>query len=575
MFTKFKEEVATVLTQALKETGYETESDLLDLSLEESQHADIATSISFKLAKIHKQNPKEIANKIFNAIVISEDTLISEKKVVGPYINFFVNREFLNKTLYNILSPQKKVIKEKVIIEHTSANPNGPLHVGHIRNSVIGDTLARIFKKAGYDVETQYYVNDMGRQIAIVVWGLDNFEFDKSKKSDHAIADVYIKANRVIQEIARPSEKSENRQALVHKKSEIDTLMQKYEKGDKETVEKFENAVNLAISGIKTTLEKMNIHHDRYIWESEFVRSGFIKEVVENIKSNGKIQIENNALIVLLEGFEKGLVIQRGDGTSLYSTRDIAYHVWKANQCHKMINILGADHKLISSQLKAVLKIINCTQPEIVIFEFVGLPSGSMSTRRGKFISADELLEEVEKQAFLEVDRRRSDMDLNFKKKVANSVGIGAVRYDIVKVSADKATTFDWKSALDFEKRGAPFIQYAHARACNILKKANQNIESLEFDPNLLILSQEIDLIKKLSKFSYVINRSAQELKPHLFATYARELAELFNQFYRYVPVISAEDIRRIKARLALVNCSRIVLADTLATLGIDAPEEI
>ncbi|MFQ6118763.1 MAG: arginine--tRNA ligase, partial [Methanosarcinales archaeon] len=452
--------------------------------------------------------------------------------------------------------------KEKVIIEHTSANPNGPLHVGHIRNSVIGDTLARIFKKAGYDVETQYYVNDMGRQIAIVVWGLDNFEFDESKKSDHAIADIYIKANRVLEE--NPD-----------KKNEIDTLMQKYENGDPKTIEKFENAVNLAISGIKTTLEKMNIHHDRYIWESEFVRSGFIKEVVENIKSKGKIQIENNALIVLLEGFEKGLVIQRGDGTSLYSTRDIAYHVWKANQCHKMINILGADHKLISSQLKAVLKIINCTQPEIVIFEFVGLPSGSMSTRRGKFISADELLEEVEKQAFLEVDSRRPDMDLDFKKKVANSVGIGAVRYDIVKVSADKATTFDWKNALDFEKRGAPFIQYAHARACNILKKANQNIESLEFDPNLLILSQEIDLIKKLSKFSYVINLSAKELKPHLFATYARELAELFNQFYRYVPVISAEDIRTSKARLALVNCSRIVLANTLDALGIDAPEEI
>ncbi|MFQ6063569.1 MAG: arginine--tRNA ligase, partial [Methanosarcinales archaeon] len=423
MFTKFKEEVASVLTQALKETGYETESDLLDQSLEESQHADIATSISFKLAKIYKQNPKEIANKIFNAIVISEDSLISEKKVVGPYINFFINREFLNKTLYNILSPQKKERKkkEKVIIEHTSANPNGPLHVGHIRNSVIGDTLARIFKKAGYDVETQYYVNDMGRQIAIVVWGLDNFEFDESKKSDHAIADIYIKANRVLEE--NPD-----------KKNEIDTLMQKYENGDPKTIEKFENAVNLSISGIKTTLEKMNIHHDRYIRESEFVRSGFINEVVENIKSNGKIQIENNALIVDLsaEGFEKGLVIQRGDGTSLYSTRDIAYHVWKANQCHKMINILGADHKLISSQLKAVLKIINCTQPEIVIFEFVGLPSGSMSTRRGKFISADELLEEVEKQAFLEVDSRRPDMDLDFKKKVANSVGIGAVRYDIV-----------------------------------------------------------------------------------------------------------------------------------------------
>ena len=214
-------------------------------------------------------------------------------------------------------------------------------------------------------------------------------------------------------------------------------------------------------------------------------------------------------------------------------------------------------------------------EPEIVIFEFVSLPEGSMSTRRGVFISADEVLEEVEKAAYEEVNKRRPDTDDEFKKKVAQMVGIGAVRYDIVRVSPEKATTFDWKEALDFEKQGSPFIQYAHARACSIIKNAQEEGIAFEiFDPNLLVEEQEVALIKKLSSFENVIDKAAQELKPNTVAIYARELADAFNQFYRYVPVLSAEMEYRA-VRLALVDCSRIVLANVLDTLGIAAPESM
>jgi arginyl-tRNA synthetase len=564
MFLRFKDEVLSILSSATDRAGFETD----DMALNESPHADIASSVAFKLASKYKRNPKEICGIIYNNIKIPPDSYIDRAEMAGPYINFFVSRIFLNETVLRVLLERENFgnlnYKGKVIIEHTSANPDGPLHVGHIRNSVIGDTLARILKRAGYDVETQYYINDMGRQIAVVVWGLSNFKFDKTKKKDHAIAEVYINANKTLVDEKEHS-------------PEVDELMKKYEAGDPETAKKFKDAIDIAMNGIKETLWRMNIHHDKFVWESQFVSAGEVNRIIERIKTIDRAGIKEGALMVDLSdlGIQKSLVIQRSDGTSLYTTRDLAYHEWKAAQCDRMIDILGADHKLISSQLKAMLRILGIKEPEIVIFEFVSLPEGSMSTRRGVFISADELLDEVENAAYSEVNKKRPDTDEDFKKKVAAFVSTGAVRYDIIKVSPDKATTFDWKEALDFEKQGAPFIQYAHARACSILKNAQEEgIVYENFDANLLLEEQEIALIKKLAGFDNAIDSTAGELKPNLLAIYAREVADAFNQFYRYVPVLASEPEFR-NARLALVDCSRIVLANALDTLGIFAPESM
>ncbi len=564
MFLKFKDEVSSILSNAAAKAGFETK----DMALSESPHADIASSVSFKLSSKYKRSPKEICETIYKNIKIPPDSYIDHAELTGPYINFFVSRSFLNETILRVLLERENFgnlnNRGKAILEHTSANPDGPLHIGHIRNSVIGDTLARILKRAGYEVETQYYINDMGRQIAVVVWGLSNFKFDETKKKDHAIAEVYINANK----------------SLVDEKEhspEVDEIMKKYESCDPATTKKFKDAIDTAMQGIKESLLRMNIHHDKFIWESLFVRSGEVNRMIERIKKIERAEIKDAALMVDLSdmGIQKPLVIQRSDGTSLYTTRDLVYHEWKAAQSDRMIDILGADHKLISSQLKAMLRILGIKEPEIVIFEFVSLPEGSMSTRRGVFISADELLDEVEKAAYSEVTKKRPDTDEDFKKKVAAFVSIGAVRYDIVRVSPEKATTFDWADAVDFEKQGAPFIQYAHARACSIIRNAREGgIAYGNFDTNLLLEEQEITLIKKLASFESAIDSGARELKPNLLAIYARELADAFNQFYRYVPVLAAEPEFR-NARLALVDCSRIVLANALDTLGIFAPESM
>jgi arginyl-tRNA synthetase len=562
MFLKFKDEVSSVLTKALKDAGFEAD----DLALDESPHADISSSVAFRLAPKYRKSPKQICEAIHKHIKVLPDSYIDRAEATVPYINFFASRAYLNETVLRVLLDRENFgnlnNRGKVILEHTSANPDGPLHIGHIRNSMIGDTLARILKRAGYDVETQYYINDMGRQIAVVVWGLMNIKFDVTKKKDHAIADVYIAANKTLVDEKEHS-------------PEVDAIMKQYEIGDADTKRKFKDAIDTAMEGIEQTLDRMNIHHDKFVWESQFVRTGEVNRMMDRVKKLENTMLKDGAFMVDLKeaGIEKPLVIQRSDGTSLYTTRDLAYHEWKAQRCERMIDILGADHKLISSQLKAVLRILKLREPEVVIFEFVSLPEGSMSTRRGVFISADELLDEVKKAAYVEVSKKRPETDEEFRQKVAEFVSIGAVRYDIVRVSPEKATTFDWAEAVDFEKQGAPFIQYAHARACSIIRNAQDEGMSFEnFDAGVLLEEQETALIKKLAGFENAIDKAACELKPNLIAIYARELADAFNQFYRYVPVISAEPEFRA-VRLALVECSRIVLANTLDTLGIVAPE--
>ena len=564
MFLDFMSEVEGLLHAALGSCGYKVEEGVNNLGLDVSPHSDLASSVAFRLAPVLKKSPMAIAKEIHQAL--SQDYRYVQKvELSGPYLNFFMNQRFLETVLLQALADNAWTgrMRDLVIVEHTSANPDGPLHVGHIRNSVIGDTLVRIMRRAGCTVDAQYYVNDMGRQEAMVVVGCDHFQLDGSK-ADHAIAKVYIAANRLMETNPKIRE-------------EADLVIQRYEAGDEETVAKIQSAIKYAIGGIEETLHRMNILHDSYHWESEFVRKGDVAEIVGQLEKTGLTEYEEGAFQLDLTkfGFEKKMVLKRTNGTSLYITRDLAYHRYKSQNSDRSVDILGADHKLVSGQLRTALRLLGIREPEVVIFEFVSLPTGSMSTRKGKFISADELLDEVEKQAYEEVRLRRPEEGEAFLKEVAAQVAAGAVRYDVVKVSPDKATTFDWKQALDFEKLSAPFIQYSHARACSILRKGEEGQEGQEGAPvqaDLLTGENEIALIKKIAEFDLVIDRAARELKPHQLATYARELAESFNHFYRYSPVLDAEPKLR-QARMALARAAKNALRTTLETLGIQALE--
>jgi len=564
MFLAFKQETERILKQALADASYAVNES--DLELVESEHADLSSRIAFSLARRNQQSPAAIAAKIVQQLQLpAEETLIADAKAVGPYINFAVNDRFFQETLERLRGDEPFAAQkhQKIILEHTSANPDGPLHIGHLRNAVLGDVLTRVLRCAGYEVETQYYLNDMGRQIAVVVWGGDRMVYDNGKKADHAVAEVYIAANRQLE--AQPE-----------LGAEVEELMRRYEAGDTAIMQKYDAAVTKCLTGIQESLKQLQIEHDRFVWESDFVRGGAVKGVIEELKQKSEIKHEGSALLLQLDGIEKALVIQRTDGTSLYTTRDLAYHRWKGERCDRVIDVFGKDHELVTQQLAKALELIGVRVPEFVIFAFVSLPTGSLSTRAGRYISVDELIEKIVERAYLEVAKRRGDLQDDAKREIARKVGIGALRYDMVKVSPDKHILFDMEEAVDIEKKGAPFIQYAHARACSILRAAQVKGYAVAdaYDASLLRHPNEAALIKQLAKFSYVIETAAADLKTHQVAKYARELAETFNMFYKDCPVLNAEDNLR-NARLALVDCARIVLQAVLAVLGIEAPQEM
>ncbi len=547
-------DIYTTIGNAIKESTGVTDALLVD----GGEHADLASTVAFALAKQKKQAPVKIAQDLAAALANNPALTGIKIEAKGPYLNFIFGSAYVSDAIRDAVQPGYGNLPKKpvrVVLEHTSANPNGPLHVGHIRNSIIGDTLARAFRKAGYPLEVQYYVNDMGRQIAIVVWGFDNLDsaIQAGEKEDSHIARVYIAANREI-------EKDEGIT------QQVNTLMQLVENGDPATVKKFRREVSRCLDGFKVTMMDLNVTHDRFVWESDFIRNGNTERIINKLKRLPQARDEETLALDLTEfGFSNKYVIRRSDGTSVYAARDLAFHAWKGANFDRIIDVLGADHKLIGAQLQCTMKLLGEKVPEIVHFEFVSLPEGSMSTRAGKFVSADDLITEIRKRAFEEVTVRRPELDDETRRSIARSVGLAAIRYDIVKVSPEKSTVFDWKEALDFERQSGPYIQYAHARACSIMEKAGLFTECFELETE-----QEIALAKEIARFPRIIKSVVTELRPHILAIYARELADTFNSFYHFEPVLKSEGKVRDR-RLTLVKAAQNTLKESLQTLGIDA----
>jgi arginyl-tRNA synthetase len=334
------------------------------------------------------------------------------------------------------------------------------------------------------------------------------------------------------------------------------------------------------LEGIKESLCRINIDIDTYIPESTFVYDKSVEQVVLELKKTSYCHEEDGAFYLDMEPFgiqgrNTKFFFLRNDGTTLYATRDIAYHQWKAHHADLLVNVLGEDHKLESKQVAMALQLLNTKiLPHVVFYAFVSLPGGKMSTRQGRVVYLDELIDECIERAYAEVKKRRAnELTDSQMKKIAEIVGIGSLRYNIIKVQAEKDIEFKWEDALNFEGNAVPFIQYAHARACSILSKTKEKQRTP--DATQLLHVSEVVLMKQLARFPVIIDDACNGCKPHVLANYVFETASAFNQFYRDCPVLSEQNDLLRSSRLALVDATRIVLHNALELLGITAPEEM
>ena len=375
---------------------------------------------------------------------------------------------------------------------------------------------------------------------------------------------------------------------------QVAKLIQNYEAGEKTEKQLLREVCELCLSGFRDTLASVEISMDCWDWESDLIWRGDVQNAISNLKKTPFVFEENGVLEFDAEkvaddldlkaklGISKDheitpLTLARADGTSLYTTRDIAYHLWKFTQAERVVNVIGMEQTLPQLQLKLALSALGHPDyiPKLTHFAYslVRLPGYRMSSRRGRYITLDEVMEGAAERAYSEVSRRSPFLSEEEKRKISEFVGKGAVKYALIAVDPTKHVVFTWDRVLDFEKNSAPYIQYSHARACSILRKASLKTENADYA--LLTDSLEKDIMLTLARFPEIFVDSANNLKPNAIADYVNSLADKFNKFYTKLPVIKAESEQLAAARLALVDAVRIVLRNCLMLLGIEAPQKM
>jgi len=583
MFLTLRSAVEGALADALADLGYPTD----DLGIEEPPEdvdAVLASSVAFRLAGDAGAPPPQVAGEVAEAVDVDALEYVSAVTTQGPYVNFLPSDAYYAATLsagQDDAFGRLESKDESVVVEHTSANPSGPIHVGRARNPILGDAVANVVDFAGYDVDRHYYVNDAGRQMAVFTWAYETFDeadLESEPERDRIEYDLvryYRKGNAFLEE--GPEDAVEEAEA------EVQGIMQGLEDGDEETYERVTEVVDQMLDGMTACLARLPAEFDEFVKETRFMFDGSVDDAVDRMKEMDEAVYEEDAwqLDLSNHGIEKNFVFLRSDGTSLYATRDLAHHEWKFENYDRAVTVLGEDHALQADQLTTTLDLLgnDVSQLEQVVYSYVNLPGGaSMSTRAGTGIDLDDLLDEAVDRARDEVEDRLDDRirddDLTEDdvERIAHQVGIGAVRYDIVSKQPTKAITFEFERALDFEAQSAPYVQYVHARACGILDE----VEAVpEFDASALEREEARDLIRTIARFPAVVEEAADSLEPHVVATYTREFAEAFNAFYRECPVLSEDDPETRAARIALVAAARHTVANALGLLGVAAPDSM
>ena len=629
------DEIRELLSTSLSNLGYNQQ----DFNISESprkEFGDLSCNVAFLLSKKLKKKPFDIANEIIKEELNpyierkkankSVSFILSVESHPSGYINFKAN-------IVNLASHTLKAVLEnsnygfmnighyqKITIEHTSINPNKALHVGHMRNVIIGDILYRILKATNYEARVLNYIDDSGLQVADIVvgfkfGGLPLYANDKSIKFDQYCGDeVYVKINEMYKDDHNLQEKRR-------------LVLKEIEQGTSEIAQ---FALEISVRVLKDQLKtcwRMKAHYDLLNFESHIVISGLWSKSFEMLKQNCiatlQTQGKNKDCWVIPQDNEEEKVIVRSDGTVTYIAKDIPYAAWKLglvedpffyyrfadqwdgsilwattldpkvgngehpcfNSSEKVITVIDSRQARLQRIITKVLSLLQGNNDKYYHLAYeamtlssetaksLGLNIGDrqfmhISGRKGIYVNADYVLNKLQITAYREVKKRNPDLSDDDANTIAEEIGISAIRYNLTKQDLDKIITFDIVDSLSLEGNTGPYLQYTYARSQRILEKYGKKIKSGDF---LLIQEYEANLIKIIAKMDLVIEEAVKTLDPKLPAKYAYDLATAFNLFYEKVPVLREKNKEIMLSRLVLVKCFGITLKNIFSVLGISA----
>lgn len=509
-------------------------------------------------------NPIEIANLIrekFN----DEENNFSLIKVMGPYINFYLNYEKFNAEVikdieindhYGSLNQENN---EALLIEHTSINPNAEPHIGRCRNSLIGDFMSNLYGFTGYEVERHYFINDIGKKIALLVIGIEEYGLKDGNFS--SILDTYVKISNRAKE-----DESIDQKAFYY--------LQQVESGNTEMVQKFKEITDICVERQLQIFDTLDIHFDVFTHESDFVYNNYLDNILKRLDKTGRLhEDELGRLYVDLSGYdiptrEPVLVLTRSNKTSLYPMRDIAYTIHKIelNPKNNFI-VLGEDQEVYMKQISAVLDILGYKAPKLISYSYVLLDGDKMSTSAGTVVLVTDFMKAVKNTLVNEFNKRNSEISVDKLNILVNA----CIKFTMLNVSKNKIVNFNLENATSFVGESGMYILYSLVRINSILKNNNIELrEEIKFNNEI-----ENKLVKELSLFPEVIDELLTSNEPAHLTKYIFGIAGLFSKFYEQVNISNEVDVVLKSSRIRLLKSTAKVLTNALSILGIKTIDEL
>ncbi|WP_336828897.1 arginine--tRNA ligase [Sphingobacterium multivorum] len=594
MANSIQKRLVEVTVQAVKELY---NADILEtqiaLQATRKEFEGQITIVTFPVTRFSKSSPEQTGKEI-GAYLQQHIAEISDFNVIKGFLNIVLSDAYWITLLNQTITAKDFAVfpanGKKLMVEYSSPNTNKPLHLGHIRNNLLGYAVAEILKTYGYDVIKANLVNDRGIHIckSMLAWQkFGNGETPESTglKGDHLVGKYYVifdkEYKKEIEALKAEGQTEEEAKKNAPLMKEAQAMLQQWEAGNEEVISLWKTMNSWVYAGFEKTYKQLGVDFDKYYYESNTYLLG--KDIIQEGLDKGVFfKKEDNSVWIDLtdEGLDQKLVL-RGDGTSVYITQDLGtaqlkYDEFKMNDS---IYVVGNEQDYHFKVLFLILKKLGKAWADGLFhlsYGMVDLPSGKMKSREGTVVDADDLMAEMLKTAQVRTEElgKTGGLDEESKAALYDTIGMGALKYFLLKVDPKKRLLFDPNESVDFQGHTGPFIQYTHARIKSVLSKAEFDFDSAVSVP-ATISSYERDLIQQLGAFPEAIEASAQEFSPAQLANYIYEVAKFYNKFYHEETILKAEDPDVKNFRLHLSASAAKVIAKGMNLLGIHVPERM